>query len=88
MVYFELVNLYFHQVLDANALAAGTTDVNEDPVALYLGYYDWSLSQRLQALDLWIVRILFRHFYKWLMSYVTLIFYNYSLNVYNTLIKL
>jgi len=45
----ELVNLYFHlcecgyhhDCVDVDALAAGTVDVDEDPVALYLGYYDW-----------------------------------------------
>jgi hypothetical protein len=43
-----LVNSYFHICkrgyhhgrVDADALATGITDVNEDPVALYLGYYD------------------------------------------------
>jgi hypothetical protein len=44
----ELVNSYFHicergyhhNRVDANALAAGTSDVDEDLVAIYLGYYD------------------------------------------------
>jgi hypothetical protein len=44
----ELVNSYFHLCerdyhhdrLDADALVAGTADVDEDPVAMYLGYYD------------------------------------------------
>jgi hypothetical protein len=47
----ELVNSYFllyecgyhHDRVDVDALAAGTTDVDEDSMALYLGYYDWSL---------------------------------------------
>jgi hypothetical protein len=44
----ELVNSYFHlckrgyqhDCVDADALAAGTAAVDEDPVAMYLGYYD------------------------------------------------
>jgi hypothetical protein len=44
----ELVNLYFHLYeggyhynrVDVVALATGTTNVDEDPVVLYLGYYD------------------------------------------------
>jgi hypothetical protein len=44
----ELVNSYFHLCehgyhhnrIDADALAAGTADVDEDPLALYLGYYN------------------------------------------------
>jgi hypothetical protein len=44
----KLVNSYFHLCergyhynrVDADDLAAGTTDVDEDPVTLYLGYYD------------------------------------------------
>jgi hypothetical protein len=43
----ELVNSYFqlcehnyhHDRVNVNALAAGTTDVDEDPMALYLRYY-------------------------------------------------
>jgi hypothetical protein len=46
----ELVNSCFHLCerdchhnrVDVDALAACTADVNEDPVALYLRYYDWS----------------------------------------------
>jgi hypothetical protein len=44
----ELVNSYFHLYerdynhdhVDVDSLVAGTADVDEDPVALYLGYYD------------------------------------------------
>jgi hypothetical protein len=44
----ELVNSYFHlcgrgyhhNCVDVDALATGTTDVDDDLVALYLGYYD------------------------------------------------
>jgi hypothetical protein len=31
---------YHHDRVNVNALAAGTADVDEDLVALYLGYYD------------------------------------------------
>jgi hypothetical protein len=31
---------YHHDCVDVDALVAVTTDVNEDPVALFLGYYD------------------------------------------------
>jgi hypothetical protein len=45
----ELVKSYFHlcehdyhhNCVDIDALATGTVDVDEDLVALYLGYYDW-----------------------------------------------
>jgi hypothetical protein len=44
----ELVNSYFHLCergyhhddVDADALDAGIADVDVNPVALYLGYYD------------------------------------------------
>jgi hypothetical protein len=44
----ELVNSYFHlcghgyhhNCVDTATLAAGTADVDEDPVALYLEYYE------------------------------------------------
>jgi hypothetical protein len=44
----KLVNSYFHLLecgyhydrVDVDALAAGTSHVDEDPVALYLGYYN------------------------------------------------
>jgi uncharacterized membrane protein len=44
----EVVNSYFrlcehgyhNDPVNINGLVAGTADVNEDPVALYLGYYD------------------------------------------------
>jgi hypothetical protein len=31
---------YHHNCVDIDALATGTANVNEDPVALYLEYYD------------------------------------------------
>jgi len=31
---------YHHDSVDIDALAAGIADVDDDPVALYLGYYD------------------------------------------------
>jgi hypothetical protein len=36
------VNSYFHvwECVDADVVAIGTVDVDNDPVALYLGYYD------------------------------------------------
>jgi hypothetical protein len=51
----ELVNSYFHLCgrgknhnrIDANALAVGTADVDEDHLALYSGYYDCSSSHGL-----------------------------------------
>jgi hypothetical protein len=30
---------YHHDCVDVDTLAAGTADVDDDPVALYLGYY-------------------------------------------------
>jgi hypothetical protein len=44
----ELVNSYFHLCehhyhhdhVDVDALAVGTADVDQNPIALYLGYYD------------------------------------------------
>jgi hypothetical protein len=56
----ELMNSYFHLCehgyhhdrVDVDDLAAGTVDVNEDLVALYLGYYDWgSLHLVVGVLD-------------------------------------
>jgi hypothetical protein len=35
---------YYHDRVDADVVAPGTTNVDEDPVALYLGYYDWGSS--------------------------------------------
>lgn len=32
---------YHHDGVDIDALAAGTADVDDDPVVLYLGYYNW-----------------------------------------------
>jgi hypothetical protein len=34
---------YYHDRVDV-ALAASTTDVDDEPVVLYLGYYDWGPS--------------------------------------------
>jgi hypothetical protein len=31
---------YYHNRVDVNALVAVTADVNKDPMALYLWYYD------------------------------------------------
>jgi len=53
---------YHHNRADIDTLVAGTTNVDEDPMALYLGCYNWSLSQRLYVLDLRIIRILYIHF--------------------------
>jgi hypothetical protein len=44
----KLVNSYFHLCergylhdrVDVDTLTAGTIDIGEDPVALYLGYYN------------------------------------------------
>jgi len=55
MFYTETMNSFFHLYgcgyhhnhIDATPLAAGTFEVDDDPVALYLGYYDWSLMQQL-----------------------------------------
>jgi hypothetical protein len=48
----ELLNSYFHLCecgyhhdrVDADALIASIANVDEDLVALYLGYYDWGSS--------------------------------------------
>jgi hypothetical protein len=48
MFYTETVNLFFylyrcgyhHNRIDATPLAASTPEVDDDPVALYLGYYN------------------------------------------------
>jgi len=48
MFYIETVNSFFHLYgygyhhnrIDATPLAAGTPEVDDDPVAQYLGYYD------------------------------------------------
>jgi hypothetical protein len=62
--YFHLCGRgYHHDHVDVDALATGTADVDKDPVALYLGYCDWSLSRRLYVLDLRIVHILYRLLY-------------------------
>jgi hypothetical protein len=31
---------YHHNRIDATHLAVGTPEVNDDPIALYLGYYE------------------------------------------------
>jgi hypothetical protein len=44
----EIVNLFFHLYgcgyphnrIDVISLAAGTPELDDDPIALYLGYYD------------------------------------------------
>jgi hypothetical protein len=62
---YELVNSYFHlcecgyhhDCVVVDALAVGIADVDNDPVAFYLGYYERSLSRRLYVLDLRIVRM-------------------------------
>lgn len=51
----EAVNSYFHlyrcsyrhNCIDDVPLAAGTPDVDDDSVALYLEYYDWSSMRQL-----------------------------------------
>jgi hypothetical protein len=51
----ELVNSHFHLCgrgyhhdrVDDEVLAASIADIDDDPVALYLGYNDWSTSQWL-----------------------------------------
>jgi hypothetical protein len=59
--YFHLYGRgYHHKGVDVDALAAGTTNVDDDPVALYLGYYNQSSSWQLNLLDLWIVHLLYR----------------------------
>jgi hypothetical protein len=47
-----------HDHVDAYVVVVGTADVDDDSVALYLGYYDWSISRQLYVLDLWIVHLL------------------------------
>lgn len=67
----ELVDSYFHLCgrgyhhdhVDVDALTATTADVDENPVALYLRDYDWSLSRQLYMLDLRIVCIFCRLLY-------------------------
>jgi hypothetical protein len=62
----ELVNSNFHlcggghhyDSVDVDTLAASTADVDDDPMALYLWYYDWSSSRRLYVTDLRVVHIL------------------------------
>jgi hypothetical protein len=57
--YFHLYERgYYHDRVDVDVLAASTADGDDDLVALYWGYYDWSLSWRLYVLNLGIVRIL------------------------------
>jgi hypothetical protein len=48
---------YHHDRVDINAFVAGTTNVDDDLVALYLGYYDWSSPQRLYVTDSRVVHI-------------------------------
>jgi hypothetical protein len=49
---------YYHDRVDDDVLAAGTAGVDDDPVALYLRYYDWSTSRRLYVTDSRVVHIL------------------------------
>jgi hypothetical protein len=50
---------YQQDCVDANIVAVGTADVDEDPVALYFEYYGWSSSRQLYLSDFWIVYIFF-----------------------------
>jgi len=36
-----------HNRIDATPLAVGTPELDDDPVALYLGYYDWGPQRQL-----------------------------------------
>jgi hypothetical protein len=58
-LYFYLCECdYHHDCVDIDASAVGTAYVDEDLMALYLGYYDWNSLQHLYMLDLWIVHFL------------------------------
>jgi hypothetical protein len=46
-----------HDRVDVDALVADITDVDNDPMALYLGYYDWSSSRRLYVTDSRVIHI-------------------------------
>jgi hypothetical protein len=43
-----------HDHINDDVMAVGTTKVDDDPMALYLGYYDLGLSHRSLVSDLWI----------------------------------
>jgi len=46
--YFHLYGCgYHHNRIDVVPLAASTPVMDDDPVALYLEYYDWSLTRQL-----------------------------------------
>lgn len=55
----KLVNSYFHLCkhgynhnhVDVDALAVSTSDIDEDLVALYLGYYNWGSSHLVVGLS-------------------------------------
>jgi hypothetical protein len=36
-----------HNRMDATLLAAGTQELDNDPIAFYLGYYDWGPQRQL-----------------------------------------
>jgi hypothetical protein len=60
--YFHLCRRgYHHDNVDVDVVAVGTDDVDEDSVALYLGYYDWAHRISRMWVGLWIVHILYRH---------------------------
>jgi hypothetical protein len=46
-----------HDCIYVDALDVGAASVVEEPMALYLAYYDWSSSQQLYLMDLWIVHL-------------------------------
>jgi hypothetical protein len=51
--YFQLCERgYHHDRVDVDALAAGIAELDEDPMALCLGYYDKSLSRWLYVYTL------------------------------------
>jgi hypothetical protein len=49
--YTDVANL--HNRIDDVPLTAGAPDLEEDPVAAYLGYYDWSTPQQSYWVGLW-----------------------------------
>jgi hypothetical protein len=62
----ELVNSQFHLCrrgkhhdhVDVVPLAASIADVDDNPMALYLGYYNWSTLRRLYVTESMVVHIL------------------------------
>jgi hypothetical protein len=61
----------YHNRVDVAVLFASTVDVDEDSVALYLGYYEWGYSCRSHGLDLWIILFWSSTFVYGHVSYVT-----------------